>query len=63
MNIVERAYQLARSGECRDLRDLERRRRREAFDAVPQHLNSPTLRRQLAGFIRAVRAGKQEAAE
>lgn len=41
MNIIERAYQLARSGEFKEMRDLERRLRAEHFEAVPQHLNSP----------------------
>ena len=53
MGIIGRAYQLAKSGDCHDIKDVERRLRAEHFDAVLQHLNSPTLRRELMALVRA----------
>lgn len=46
-NPVERAFTLARSGECRDVRELEQRLKHEGFFNVQHHLTSPSLRRQL----------------
>lgn len=46
-NIVERAYELARSGSCRSVQELEGRLKAEKFDSVLSHLNSPSLRKEL----------------
>ena len=53
MGIIERAYQLAKSGECQDIKELERRLRAEQYEAVLQHLNGPSLRRELMALVRA----------
>jgi hypothetical protein len=44
---VERAFELARSGECSTMRDLEVQLRRELYENVQEHLRSPSLRAQL----------------
>ena len=46
-NPLERAFALARSGECKDMRELEQQLKREGFANVLSHLSGPTLRRQL----------------
>jgi hypothetical protein len=50
-NPLERAFELARSGEYRDLRDLERKLRREGFADIEQHLSGQTIRRQLRDMM------------
>jgi hypothetical protein len=46
-NPIERAFALARSGECRDMRELEQRLKREGYTSVLQHLSGPSIRRQV----------------
>lgn len=50
-NPLERAFALARSGECRDMRELEQQLKREGFSNVLSHLSAPTLRRQITGLM------------
>jgi hypothetical protein len=47
MNIIERAFQLARAGECRNPKELEQRLKWEGYEAVAAHLGSASLRKQL----------------
>lgn len=47
MNLLERAFVLARSGEYATVNDLRIRLRAERFEQVDAHLSSPTLARQL----------------
>jgi len=44
---VERAYQLAQSGECAGVDAIRRRLSREGYVDAPQQLSAPTLRRSL----------------
>jgi hypothetical protein len=44
---VERAYQLAQSGECAGVDEIRRRLSREGYADAPQQLSAPTLRRSL----------------
>lgn len=55
-NPVERAFALARSGACRDLRDLERKLRHEGLANASQHLSGRLLRRQVSEAIREAAA-------
>lgn len=52
LNPVERAFQLAREGKCRDLPDLERRLKREGYSAVSQHLAGRSIRGQISQLMR-----------
>jgi hypothetical protein len=44
---VERAYQLARSGDCATVKDIKGRLNAEGFSAVRGHLDGPTIQRAL----------------
>jgi hypothetical protein len=50
--ILERAFELARSGEVSTLLDVGKRLKVEGFEAVAAHMASPSLRRQIASTIR-----------
>lgn len=50
--MLERAFVLSASGECRDVADLERRLKREGYDGVAAHPAGKSLRRQLSEAIR-----------
>ena len=54
--LVERAYSLARSGQCADTQQLARQLKAEKYDAVDSHLGAPGLRRTLATLCKAARA-------
>lgn len=53
--IVERALELARTGDYPRLGELERQLRAEGYSAVLAHLDSPSLRRQLRELGNAAR--------
>lgn len=44
---LERAFALARSGECLNVEDIRRRLRSEHHDSVDAHLSGPSVRKQL----------------
>ena len=44
---VERAYQLAESGECANIDEIETRLQAEGYVSVWQHLSAPSLSRDL----------------
>ena len=50
---IERAFQLARSGECRTLDDLKRRLRRERCESVDFHLAGKLTKAQLTALMAA----------
>jgi hypothetical protein len=52
---VERAFQLARSGQFEDVIKLEKALHREGFEAARMHLGSPGLRAQLSALLREAR--------
>lgn len=52
LNPVERAFELAREGECKDLPELERRLKREGYSAVSQHLAGRSIRSQINQLLR-----------
>ena len=49
--VLERAFELARSGRCPNLDDLRRRLQQEGYHGVEEHLRGTTLRRQLRALI------------
>lgn len=45
--ILERAFALARSGECGGVSDVRRRLKEEQFSSIDAHLAGPSIKRQL----------------
>ncbi|MBV9883086.1 MAG: hypothetical protein JO276_08765 [Sphingomonadaceae bacterium] len=52
---IERAFELARSGECRTMPELKHRLRREQMESVDMHLGGKLTRTQLTELM--LRAG------
>jgi hypothetical protein len=50
---VERAYQLARSGQCRTIDEIVKRLTKERFDSPQAHLAGQGLRAQLRALMKA----------
>ena len=50
---VERAYQLAKSGDCANIDDIKTRLQAEGYASVFQHLSAPMLTRTLRGLCAA----------
>ena len=48
ISVVERAFELAQSGQCHGVDDIRRRLKEEQFSAIDEHLAGPSLKRQLA---------------
>jgi hypothetical protein len=46
-HILERAFELARSGRCADTSEISRKLKKEGFAQVDEHLSAPSVRRQL----------------
>ncbi len=61
-NLIERAYQLARTGDFAKLEHIERKLTREGYTAVADHLSGRMLRRELNDMMRAARREKAEPA-
>ena len=57
---VERAYQLARSGECATVDDIRARLRAEGFSLVSGHLSGAMIQRALRGLCIAAAPGQPE---
>jgi hypothetical protein len=55
-NIVERAFEIARSGSSRSIDDLRRRLKREGYANVDAHLTGASIKRELTLLMRAPRA-------
>lgn len=63
LSIVERAFELARSGACRSIEEIARRLKQEQYESVDTHLGGTSLRkelRQLCAESRAQRARPDE---
>lgn len=48
---VERAYELAKSGSCRTVQDVERQLQKEQYNNVHSHLQSTVLKKQLKALM------------
>ena len=58
---VERAFQIARAGECREMGELVRILKAERQEAVEEHLAGQSIRRDLRRAWEAALAGKSAA--
>lgn len=54
---IERAFELARSGEFASLKDIERQLLAEQYDSVADHLGGPFTRSQLRSELARVGSG------
>ncbi|MBB4857208.1 hypothetical protein HNO88_000515 [Novosphingobium chloroacetimidivorans] len=50
---VTRAFEIARAGTCKNVEDIKRQLKREGYSSVDEHLNGPTIKKQLAAAILA----------
>jgi hypothetical protein len=55
---VERAFELARSGECANVREIRDRLKEEGFSHVMEHLDGAFIKRQLSELIKAARTAE-----
>ena len=55
---LERAFALARSGDCATIDEIRRRLKAERFDLVEAHLSSTSLTRQLRALCDASRSDR-----
>ncbi|RVT93366.1 hypothetical protein [Sphingomonas crocodyli] len=62
MNIIERAYQLAQSGDCVSMVEIERALSREGFANVLAHMSGPSLRKDLTRMCREAAAERKSSA-
>lgn len=53
--IIERAIQLAKSGDYYELRHIEAKLRKEGYADTGEYLNGKLIRQQLRDFMRAAR--------
>jgi hypothetical protein len=61
LHILERAFELAQSGECGTIDDIRRKLKAESFAQVDAHLAGATVRRQLLDLCKAARGEGQGA--
>jgi hypothetical protein len=59
MTVIERAYDLARGGECRNLSDISATLKRERFSSVDAHLQGGTIRKSLNAVLAARQASER----
>jgi len=55
LNILERAFELAKTGDCASIDDIRRRLKAEQYSHVDAHLAGATVRRQLLGLVKEAR--------
>ena len=53
---VERALELARSGTCQNIRDIQIKLSKEGFENISEHLSGAFMRKQLLNAINAMNA-------
>lgn len=46
-SVIERAYELARSGRCLNVAEVSSRLKQERYESVEAHLAGPSIRREL----------------
>jgi len=66
LSILERAYELARTGACRSVEEIAKRLKQEQYESVETHLGGSSLRkelRQICAEARARRLSPQEPSE
>jgi hypothetical protein len=57
MSILERAFALAKSGECGSVDDIRRKLKTERYESIDQHLAGPSIKRQLNQLCVAAKNG------
>jgi hypothetical protein len=50
-SIIERAFELARSGRCRSIKDVRQKLKDEKFSAVDDHIAGPSIVKQLKTIL------------
>lgn len=55
INIIERALQIARAGNCVNWNDVAKKLKAEGHGSVEAHLSGPSLRKQLNALCEASR--------
>ena len=55
LHTLERAFELARAGDCTTIDDIRRRLKAEQYSQVDAHLSGSTVRRQLLDLCKAAR--------
>ena len=60
-SIIERAFELARSGACQNVAEVGLQLKRERFDSVEAHLAGTSIRRELRQLCSTVKAQRQSA--
>jgi hypothetical protein len=55
LHILERAFELAKTGDCASIDDIRRRLKAEKYSQVDAHLAGATVRRQLLDLCREAR--------
>ncbi|TPG40513.1 hypothetical protein EAH79_11435 [Sphingomonas koreensis] len=56
---IERAFELARTRQCRTIDDIRRKLTSEGYEAASQHLSGATIRRQLQAVINTAEGGSE----
>ncbi|CAA9519909.1 MAG: hypothetical protein AVDCRST_MAG23-128 [uncultured Sphingosinicella sp.] len=62
-SVLERAFELARSGSCRSVAELELRLKREGYEAAASHLRGQSIRKQLRAMVSDARSERQRVVE
>jgi hypothetical protein len=55
-SVIERAYELARSGTCRTVEDIRRTLTQERYDSVQAHLSGMSIKRDLVALCKKAAA-------
>lgn len=56
--IIERAYELARTGPCLSVEEIRHQLRKECYTNITEHLSGLSIRRQLSALMRKKVASK-----
>ena len=59
LHILERAFELAKTGECVSIDDIRRRLKSERYSQVDAHLAGSTVRRQLLDLCKEARGERK----
>lgn len=55
LGTVERAYELARTGPCKNIVEIKNQLRREHYGSIDEHLSGQSIRKQLLELCRVRR--------
>jgi len=60
LSIIERAFELARTGACRTVEEIARRLKQENYESVDTHLGATSLRKELRQICAEARATRMD---